>query len=143
MSKLAAFVMTFDRPEALRGTLGLLLAQSRPPEKIVVIDNGGSAATAAVIEGLGDPRVTHVRMHENLGPAGAAACGLRSLSEEGYDWIYWGDDDDPPQTPDTLQKLLDLCERGGLPGRSTLSGREWIRKRASRRLSAPASFPSW
>jgi GT2 family glycosyltransferase len=29
---------------------------------------------------------------------------------EGYDWIYWGDDDDPPLFHDTFEKLLNACK---------------------------------
>jgi GT2 family glycosyltransferase len=101
MASLAAFVMTFDRPQILRHTAETLLAQSRPPEVVLVLDNGSNSETRAVIDGLADDRVRYHSIGGNSGPAGAAAYGLQQLCDEGYDWIYWGDDDDPPKTPDT------------------------------------------
>lgn len=44
-------------------------------------------------------------MGSNLGPSGAAYYGLKYLSEEGYDLIYWVDDDDPPKVIDTVERL--------------------------------------
>jgi GT2 family glycosyltransferase len=47
-------------------------------------------------------------MGYNAGPAGAAKAGLERCAEEGLDWIYWGDDNDPPQFADTFEKLLSI-----------------------------------
>lgn len=112
MSTLAAFVMTWHRPRVLRATLEALLAQTLPPERILVVDNGAEAETAAVAAAFGQG-VGYAAMPDNLGPAGAAAFGLERLAAEGHDWIYWGDDDNPPRTPDTLERLLALPTRDG------------------------------
>jgi GT2 family glycosyltransferase len=47
-------------------------------------------------------------MGYNSGPAGAAAKGLKICAKEGLDWIYWGDDNDPPEFEDTFEKLLSI-----------------------------------
>ncbi len=103
---LAAFVITYRRPAILARTLRTLLTQSRPPDHLLVVDNdpGESARSAALA--LGHQGIAYHPLGDNLGPAGAAAFGLGHLVREGHDWIYWGDDDDPPKTPDTLARLM-------------------------------------
>lgn len=105
----AAFVMTFNRPATLRATLTSLLAQTVPPEEILVIDNAASPATASVVASLDNAALSYQAMPENLGPAGAAAFGLQYFYARDFEWIYWGDDDDPPKTEDTLARLWKLA----------------------------------
>jgi glycosyltransferase involved in cell wall biosynthesis len=107
--RVGAFVMTYMRPAVLKETLTRLLSQTRPPDVILIVDNEGCQATAQVGEQLGDPRVTYQCMPDNRGPAGAAAVGLQRLSQEGCDWIYWGDDNDPPAFPDDLGRLVTIA----------------------------------
>jgi GT2 family glycosyltransferase len=104
--QLGAFIITFNRPVILKETLQLLLSQTCPPDFVLVVDNGCSKETEEVVSGLLDEKVVYQSMGENLGPAGAAAYALQWLAEQGFDWIYWGDDDDPPPTPDTLACLF-------------------------------------
>jgi GT2 family glycosyltransferase len=51
----------------------------------------------------------YYRVGRNVGPAGAAKIGLEKLVHDGYDWIYWGDDDDPPFFSDTFEILLRMA----------------------------------
>jgi GT2 family glycosyltransferase len=97
----------------LAQTLAALLAQSYPPAWIAVVDNGADAATAEVCRAWPREVVTYLPMAENLGPAGGAAAGLQAAAAAGYDWIYWGDDDDPPRTRDTLARLAALAAGSG------------------------------
>jgi GT2 family glycosyltransferase len=107
--RLGAFITTLNRPAVLRRTLELLQAQSRRPDHILVIDNGSSHATRDVVAGFPSSWVSYHGMTENVGPAGAAAYALERLTREGYDWIYWGDDDDPPGSSDTIERLLTIA----------------------------------
>ncbi len=110
--RLGAFIITRNRPYLLRKTLGLLLSQTRPPDHILVVDNGPSKETESVAAEFGS-HTSYRAMRENLGPAGAAAFGLEQLASQGYDWIYWGDDDDPPIFPDMIERLLEIGESAG------------------------------
>jgi hypothetical protein len=47
-------------------------------------------------------------MPENLGPAGAGAYAVRELAAAGFDWILFGDDDDPPVFDYAIERLLRL-----------------------------------
>ena len=106
----AAFVMTYNRAEILRQTLAALLQQTVVPDLITVIDNGTDIATKKVVEEVGSDSVSYHSMGSNTGPAGAAAYALQTLSARGFDYIYWGDDDDPPKTHDTIERLLHRAE---------------------------------
>ena len=104
--KFAGFIMTYERESILADTIQSVFSQSLPPEKILIVDNSITITTEQLITGLNNPKISYHRVGYNSGPAGAAGIGLRILAAEGYDWIYWGDDDDPPVFSDTFEILL-------------------------------------
>ncbi len=108
--RFGAFIMTYNRPSILRATLQSILEQTRPPEHILVVDNGDAALTVPILQEFDPDKVAYHSMGENTGPAGATAYALHRLVGEKYDWIYWVDDDDPPQTPDMLERLLTIVD---------------------------------
>lgn len=106
----AAFVMTFERTHLINDTIDKLLVQSLPPEKILIIDNSITSKTQEFFSNYKNPKVEYFRVGKNLGPAGAAKIGLERLAQEGYKWIYWGDDDDPPFFKDNFEVLLKMAD---------------------------------
>lgn len=102
----AAFIMTYERASILHLTIEKILNQTYPPEKILVVDNSESLETRNLIERMNYSVIDYYRVGYNAGPAGAAKIGLQILAEQGYDWIYWGDDDDPPKSRDCFERLL-------------------------------------
>jgi GT2 family glycosyltransferase len=138
--KLGAFVTTFNRPQILKDTLARLLQQSLPPEYILVVDNGGEPETLEVVSSFPPDRVGYHRMPRNAGPAGAAAHAIPTLVEAGFDWIYCGDDDDPPLTVDTIERLMRVASEGEGPiGAVGAIGFPWDYKRGKkiRRFALP------
>lgn len=133
MSRLAAFVITYRRPETAVATVSRLLEQSRSPEHVLVVDNEGSTRTAASVRDLDDPRLAYLAMPGNAGPAGAAGQAMARLRAEGYDWLLWCDDDDPPKTPDTVERLCSLIEPPGAPDVAGVSavGARWDWRRGT------------
>jgi GT2 family glycosyltransferase len=113
MSQFAAFIMTYNRPDQLRETIRHISTQTLPPDFILVVDNGNSLETKQIVESFSELNIAHSGLPENVGPAGAAHFGLDSLISQGYEWIYWGDDDDPPKSPDTFERLLRIAEHAG------------------------------
>lgn len=107
--RFGAFVITYNRPAILHTTVSAVLDQTCTPEHILVVDNGEPSVTAQALADFDADLVAHHAMGDNTGPAGATAYALRRLAAENYDWIYWVDDDDPPQTTDTLERLLALA----------------------------------
>jgi GT2 family glycosyltransferase len=107
--KFAAFVVTFNRAEILMDTINKIMTQTLPPEKLLIIDNGDTDETKKKLDEL-YPAVAYHRMGYNAGPAGGDKVALEILAKEGYEWIFWGDDNDPPPTADTFEKLVNLAE---------------------------------
>jgi GT2 family glycosyltransferase len=106
-----SFIITYERPIILKETISKILAQSLCPEKILIVDNSESFDTKIWIENEAYTNVEYYRVGYNAGPAGAAKIGLQKLADEGYRWIYWGDDNDPPHFEDSFEKLIALGNR--------------------------------
>lgn len=104
---LLSVLVTFRRPDDLGAMLAALRAQSRPPDRLVVVDNAPTPQTRAVVAG-GYPTAEYVAAPENLGPAGGIALGMERLlaTAADDDWILTLDDDDPPCLPTLLEDLL-------------------------------------
>lgn len=103
---IAAVVVTYNRPEGVRRTVGGLLAQSRRPDCIVVVDNGGGAP--ALLAELPPSERTVVRVIDsssNLGAAGGFELGFREAQRYGASWVYLLNDDDWPR-PQAIATLL-------------------------------------
>lgn len=109
--KFAGFIITYNRPDLLKDTIEQVFAQTLPPEKLWIIDNSEGNETEEMIKLLLTFHLEYVRMGYNAGPAGAAAKGLEIVGNAGYDWIYWGDDNDPPFRLDCFERLLDIRDK--------------------------------
>lgn len=109
--KFAGFIITYNRPDLLKDTIEQVFAQTLPPEKLWIIDNSEENKTEEMIKLLLTFPLEYVRMGYNAGPAGAAAIGLEIVGNAGYDWIYWGDDNDPPFRLDCFERLLDIRDK--------------------------------
>jgi len=104
----AAFIMTFERPRILLCSIEKLIAQKFPPEVILIIDNSSSLETEIIIQQTygNNKKIVYHRVGYNSGPAGAAKIGLEKLSNLGYRWIYWGDDDNPPRDTFVFEQMF-------------------------------------
>lgn len=110
--KFGAFIMTYERPETLMRSISVLLEQLFPPEFILIIDNSATSATAMAIENnyKNNDKIGYYKVGYNSGPAGAAKIGLEQLTNLGYQWIYWGDDDNPPRDSTVFQQMFQRIE---------------------------------
>ena len=106
MIRFGGFIITYNRPEILKETISRVFEQTFPPDFIWIIDNSDNMETDHMIASLLDSRIKYHRMGFNAGPAGAAQMGLELCGKEEVDWIYWGDDNDPPFRPDCFERLL-------------------------------------
>ena len=97
-----AVVVTRGRTELLQRCIESIKSQERPPDRIVVVDNGDKARGA--LEGATGIEITETG--ENLGPSGGYEIGLRLALEGGAEKIWLLDDDSEP-SPDCLAILLD------------------------------------
>ncbi len=108
--KFCAFIITYQRSEILVHTVEKLFQQSYPPEKILIIDNDPEQSASFVPLKYPHFEIEYIATTSNIGPAGAGMIALDHLAKEGYDWIAWMDDNDPPLFDDVFQILLNLAE---------------------------------
>lgn len=131
--KFAAFIMTFERANILPKTIKILLKQTYPPEEILIVDNSESYDTYNLWKKLNNEKISYHSMGFNAGPAGAAHFALGHLTKKGYDWIFWGDDDDPPENEKVLEYLLNLAVVTPNTGIVGSRGGKFIKNRARTR----------
>lgn len=106
----AAFIITRDRLKYLEHTIQELNDQTLPPSLILIVDNSEREHTR---EQYADNKVAGIQyLHTgyNAGPAGGAHIGLKTLFEQGYQWVMWVDDDDPPKFRDMTEELVKIIE---------------------------------
>jgi GT2 family glycosyltransferase len=82
-----------------------LLAQTRPLDEIIVVDNGSTDGSLELLQQQ-CPMPTALPQARNLGIGAALSVGLKYALEKGHDWIWLFDHDSQP-SPDALEKLLD------------------------------------
>jgi rhamnopyranosyl-N-acetylglucosaminyl-diphospho-decaprenol beta-1,3/1,4-galactofuranosyltransferase len=140
----AAVVVTYNRSRLLTECLAALLRQSRPVDKIILIDNASSDDTAQVLESggyLANPKIVYRRLSANTGGAGGFHEGMKIAYDMGFDWLWVMDDDAEPF--DDALKNLEPCfgrpEIGGVAsltvgsdGAAQTAHRGWLELRNSR-----------
>lgn len=102
--RICAVVVTFNRANLLRKCLQALLAQSRPLDHILIVNNKSTDNTAQLLSEE-FPQLEVMHMTENTGGSGGFAAGMKEAHERGFDWL-WIMDDDVEAYPDALETLL-------------------------------------
>jgi glycosyltransferase involved in cell wall biosynthesis len=116
MSTVSAVIPTYNRSALLVEAVESALAQRRPPDEILVIDDGSQDDTAARMATYGD-RVRYVRQ-ANAGPSAARNHGFRLARGEFLALL----DSDDLWTPDRLERQLEVLQRH--PETDVVFGRE-------------------
>ena len=98
--RILAVVVTFNRRELLRRCVEALQAQTRPPDELLVINNGSTDGTEEMLREAGVPCLTQA----NVGSAGGWHAGINRALSEGFDAIWLMDDDGFPD-PRALERL--------------------------------------
>ncbi len=99
--KISVVIPTFDRAHTLPRALDSVLAQSLPPEEIIVVDDGSSDETPQLLARY--PQITRLRQ-PNRGVSSARNLGIRQARG---DWIALLDSDDE-WLPDKLARQAAL-----------------------------------
>ena len=107
--EVTAVVPTHDRAGLLRTTLRTILWQRDVAMEVLVVDDGSSDHTAAVVERLGDPRV---RLLRHDAPRGVSTARNRGASEARGEWLAFCDDDDL-WAPDKLARQVAAAKEAG------------------------------
>ncbi|HEX2134117.1 MAG TPA: glycosyltransferase family 2 protein [Actinophytocola sp.] len=100
-----AVVVTRHRRELLADSLKMIAAQTRPPDHLVVVDNGPDEPVADIVESCPVP-ATYLVSRRNLGGAGGFALGMLHALALGAEWVWCADDDGRPADETVLETLL-------------------------------------
>ena len=93
-------IATYNRAHLIRTTLDSILAQTRPPDSVIVVDDGSGDDTPAVLAEYGD-RITRIEK-TNGGKSSALNLAMASVDSD-YVWVF---DDDDIALPDALETHL-------------------------------------
>jgi glycosyltransferase involved in cell wall biosynthesis len=112
--KVSVIIPALNAAAFIGGAVGSVLAQSLSDLEVIVVDDGSTDETAAIVEGFmaGDARVRLIR-HE--APRGVSAARNAALRAAVGDWIALLDADDE-FAPTRLERLVAEAEARGLDG---------------------------
>lgn len=138
----AAVVVTYNRKELLASCLQAILVQTRPVNRIIIVDNCSADGTQEFLSERGylsEPGVEYVRLPENMGSAGGWHTGMSLAYEEGHDWVWTVDDDGVP-LPDDLARLLECPSHILFRGSVVISSEDPSGDRLAAALPGPSGF---
>ena len=105
--RVLAHIHTLNDAAEIVRAVDALLGQTRPPDAIIIVDNGSTDAT---LDRTFPKQVTVIRHGQNLGTSGAIRTGFTYGIEHEFDWVWIFDADSLPE-PDALENLLTFFER--------------------------------
>ena len=111
--EVVAVVVTRHRAELLSTSLKVMAEQTRPPDHLVVVDNGPDQPARDIVAACPLPS-TYLASQRNLGGAGGFALGMLHALALGAQWIWCGDDDGRPGDENVLETLLAEARSRGL-----------------------------
>lgn len=106
--KIACIIVTYNRCALLQKCISAVKRQSYKKFDIIIVNNGSTDGTSEWLNGENDITVIN---QENLGGAGGFHNGMKYAYNAGYDY-FWIMDDDGIPTPECLQKLFDIAQKG-------------------------------
>lgn len=105
-----AVILTYNRKDLLARSLAAVMAQTRPCNQVLVVDNASQDGTTEMLQEVDYPGMTVYRLSCNRGAAGGFNAGFRLAYQHGADLVWMMDDDVIPEV-DALKSLLDAGNR--------------------------------
>jgi glycosyltransferase involved in cell wall biosynthesis len=96
----------YNKASHIARALNSVLAQNHPDFELIVVDDGSTDDSAAIVRRYSDPRIRLVTQSN----AGVSAARNRGVQETSSDWLAFLDADDE-WSPDFLETVLDLHQR--------------------------------
>ena len=103
--RVSVVIPAYNIEEYIGRAIKSVLAQTRPADEIIVVDDGSTDGTAAEIKKF-DEQVRYIRQ-ENSGPGAARNTGIKAAR---YEWIAFLDGDDE-WLSEHLRQQIELLER--------------------------------
>jgi glycosyltransferase involved in cell wall biosynthesis len=111
--RVSVVIPTRDRGPLLGWTIRTARWQRGLDAEVVVVDDGSTDRTPALLGSIDDPRVRSIRHERSLG---VSAARNRGIAEAAGDWIAFCDDDDL-WAPDKLASQVEAAE---------VAARDWV-----------------
>ena len=112
--KVSVIIPTYNRAHLIERSIRSVLNQTYQNFELLIVDDGSTDNTKAVVDKIQDERIRYIRCNKNGGAAKARNVGIR---ESKYHYIAFQDSDDEWH-PDKLEKqmktLLEASEDTGL-----------------------------
>ena len=110
----AAVIVTHNRKELLGENIRMLLQQTKPFDRIFIVDNCSTDGTAEYLEENGWKNRTqfiYLKTESNIGGAGGFYIGTKAAFESGADWIVLLNNDVVIEQHNFQQILMQEYER--------------------------------
>jgi len=108
-----ALIVTYNRLRKLKMALAAYDDQTRPVDKIIVVDNGSDLETKLYLKEWEQKETKSkkiiVTLNPNIGGSGGYYYGMKKAIELGFDWLWLADDDAYPHK-DVFEKLENKIE---------------------------------
>jgi rhamnopyranosyl-N-acetylglucosaminyl-diphospho-decaprenol beta-1,3/1,4-galactofuranosyltransferase len=105
--RVLAHIHTFNEAAFIEQALDGLQRQTRPPDAIIIVDNGSTDGT---LDRTFPENVTVIRNPADLGTSGSVGVGFAHALKHEFDWIWVLDADSVPESG-ALENLLAFFER--------------------------------
>jgi glycosyltransferase involved in cell wall biosynthesis len=134
----SVIIPTYNRAATIERAVRSVLAQTFADFELLVVDDGSTDDTGALVEGLGDPRVRLMRLPVNSGPAVARNAGINAARGTLIAFL----DSDDIWLPHKLERQVAAMNRAGPSALASCTG--FAIRRAMSRGSGGASirFPT-
>jgi glycosyltransferase involved in cell wall biosynthesis len=113
LPQVSVVISSYNRSAMLAAALRSALGQEDVDLEVIVVDNGSTDGTQALLASWDDPRLRVIRNEESLGSVGGRNTGIAAATGE---WVGMLDDDDL-WAPDKLRSQLEAAAR---------TGRDWV-----------------
>ena len=108
-----AVIVTYNRKVLLEKSIRMLLRQTRPFDRIIIVDNHSVDGTQDMLRQKGwiTSPFQYIYTQKNIGGAGGFCLGIKTAYEEGADWIVLMDDDGCPADENTFSELMNTADQ--------------------------------
>lgn len=113
---ISTIIVTYNRKQYLERCLNAVLAQTRLPEALYIIDNASTDGTPEMLKDKGylaNSRIKYVRLEHNSGGSGGFYEGMKRAYDDGAEWLWIMDDDGFPEQH-CLEALLKHKEKADI-----------------------------